>query len=166
MLCVALLAAAGGLARRPRMFLAMAGTVAPFLVMLWNAASVLPQARYLSTSMVAIPLVLAVALAALVDAPVALAPRLRLPTWLPARAALAIGVTALALAGIPPSWIGLDADWRQNQVGQSEPRMTVLAVERGSIERPSRCTALLARDRAEGRALRTPLYGYPEEPGP
>jgi hypothetical protein len=150
--------------RERRRAVALAGTVAPFLAVLYNAANILPQARFLSTSMVVVPLAVGVGLATLVEAPVPCGPRWVLPRGVPGRPLLALGLTALALAGLPPNWLALGASWRENRVGQGEPAETIRAIERGGIDRTSRCTTMLRRDLQRGRSLRTRLYAYPPEP--
>ncbi|MFH1468013.1 MAG: hypothetical protein ABIO70_26740 [Pseudomonadota bacterium] len=163
-LVVSLLVGLGGGLRKRRRMLALAGTVAPFLAVFYNAANILPQARFLSTSMVALPLVMAVGLATLVEAPVQLGPGLSLRRRLPNRALLAVAIAALALAGLPPNWLALGASWRENRVGQGEPADTIRVLEQGGIGRTSRCTLMLRNDLQQRRSLRTRLYAYPEEP--
>ncbi|MDP2307631.1 MAG: hypothetical protein Q8P18_16530 [Pseudomonadota bacterium] len=147
--------------RRPLVVLALVGTLAPFLVSLRGATTVLGHTRFVATSLMFMPVLVALAYEALAtrrappQAPDA-APAAPVAPW-PEAARLALGVGAflLLVLGIVPSWLSPIALWRVRIEGSTEPTSTLAAADdpNASTRFDPRCLAALRRDRDAGKGL-------------
>ncbi len=151
-----------GLARRWERALALALTVAPFGAMMVAAAVTLPQARYLASALVALPLVLGVAVAALAQNP---SPWRGLSSGSPPRPWRSLALLAALLAavtGLLPGWLAPDAPWRTLDLVQGEPRATIQLVRAGGGRHGGYCARALDLERQRYPWWPSRLYDWPE----